>query len=78
VDDYGEGIAVWPENWPAVMVFRRMTTQWRVGMGGPTGLDYGVLFRLLDNERLSGDEWDQMFADVCVMEAAALEAMARK
>jgi hypothetical protein len=70
--------AVWPENWPAVTVFRKMTTQWRVAMGGPTGLDYNVLFRLLDNERLSGDDWDAMLADVCVMEAAALEAMAQK
>jgi hypothetical protein len=59
-------------------MFRRMTTQWRMSMGGPTGLDYNVLFRLLDNERLGGDEWDAMLADVCVMEAAALEAMAQK
>ncbi len=55
-----------------------MTTQWRMSMGGPTGLDYGVLFRLLDNARLGGDEWDVMFGDVRVMEAAAKEAMAKK
>lgn len=69
---------MWPENWPAIDIFRAMTTQWRMSMGGPTGLDYGVLFRLLDNARLSGDEWDLMFADVRVMEAAAIEAMAKK
>jgi hypothetical protein len=61
-----------------VTLFRRMTTQWRMSMGGPTGLDYNVLFRLLDNERLSGDDWDLMLTDVSVMEAAALEAMAQK
>jgi hypothetical protein len=77
-EDYGEWVEIWPENWDAVTLFRRMTTQWRMSMGGPTGLDYNVLFRLLDNERLSGDDWDLMLTDVSVMEAAALEAMAQK
>jgi hypothetical protein len=77
-EDYGDWVEIWPENWDSVTLFRRMTTQWRMSMGGPTGLDYNVLFRLLDNERLSGDDWDLMLADVSVMEAAALEAMAQK
>jgi hypothetical protein len=39
-DEPDQGI--WPENlWP-VRLFEAMMTQWRVGPGGPIGLDYGV------------------------------------
>ena len=45
-------------------------------MGGAVGLDYNVLFRLLDdaaeNDRV---KWYELFDDVAVMESAALEAM---
>ncbi len=44
-------------------------------MGGPIGLDYNVLFRLLDNMGCSEDEWSQNFDDIRVMESAALDAM---
>jgi len=37
---------VWPENENAVNMFLKASTQWRVGPGGITGLDYNVLFRL--------------------------------
>jgi hypothetical protein len=63
---------VWPENWPALLMFLRMETQWRIGFGGREGLDYSVLEWLLklypeDNPR-------QLFEDLRVMEAAILEA----
>lgn len=49
-----------------------MQTQWRVGMSGATGLDYGPLFTRMS--RLSV-EWEQTFDDIRVLEAAALEQM---
>lgn len=52
-----------------------MQTQWRVGQRGATGFDYGVLYPLLDRLGLSGDDWEQMFDDIRLMESAALEAM---
>lgn len=52
-----------------------MRTQWRIGMAGPIGLDYGVLFRLLDRMNLSPDGYDEIFSDVRAMESAALEAV---
>jgi hypothetical protein len=58
-----------------VNLFTQVATQWRVGMGGPIGLDYNVLFRLLDMADLSKEDWEQSFEEVRVMEAAALEAM---
>jgi hypothetical protein len=69
-------VEVWPENWPAWILFdREMRTQWRIGMGGPTGLDYGVLLRFMDRMGLDTDDFEQMLADVRVLEDAALAAI---
>lgn len=66
---------VWPDNWQAFSLFARMTTQWRVGMGGPTGLCYDVLLALMDRMHLSEEEHDQLFEDILVMERAALDVI---
>lgn len=55
-----------------------MQTQWRVGAVGPTGLDYNVLHQRMDRMNLSADEYDQLEADIQVMEYAALAAMNEK
>lgn len=68
-------VEVWPENWPVLDIFSQLSTQWRVGTGGPIGLDYNVMFRVLDMEGLSGQEWRDFFDDLRIMESAALEAM---
>jgi hypothetical protein len=68
-------VEVWPENWQTVDLFISVATQWRIGMGGPTGLDYNVLFRVLDSKGLSADDWELSFGDIRIMESAALEAM---
>lgn len=73
-------VTIWPENVQSVNLFLSVGTQWRVGgMGGATGLDYPAVFatmdRLLRNE--SQERKDALFADVQVMERAALEEMAK-
>jgi len=70
-----QAIDVFPENWPVVELFVELSTQWRVGMSGATGLDYNVLFRLLDDRQLSRDERYVFFNDTRIMEATALETM---
>lgn len=50
-----------------------MSTQWRGGFKGREGLDYAVLFRLLDNQYKSQVEWDAAFADIRIMEVEALK-----
>lgn len=63
-----------PEIAPAVNIFRMVMTQWRVNGSRAIGLDYNVVFKLLD--RLSsGDAWDQIFDDIRILENAALEAI---
>jgi len=71
-------VEVWPENQPAFHLFCDMQTQWRVGMNGYTGLDYGVLFRFLDRMKLSDQEYDWLLDDVRHMEREALAAIHEK
>lgn len=68
-------IEVWPENWRAVELLIRLGTQWRVGMGGMTGLDYGVMLTMMDRMRLSDTEHDELFEDMQYLEHEAMEAV---
>lgn len=56
-------------------MFDSVFTQWRVGMGGPTGLDYSAVYPLLGRAAKDPQEWDEMFSDIQVMEGAALKQM---
>jgi hypothetical protein len=75
-------VEVWPEHWRAYELFCDVQTQWRTGAGGPTGLDYNVLYRRLDRVQarygLSDDERDGLEDDVRAMEYEALAAMHEK
>lgn len=66
---------MWPDNLQSLNLFRGLRTQWRVGMGGPTGLDFMVAFRRMDRMGLSPAQYDQLDQDLQVMEAAALQIM---
>lgn len=68
-------VDVWAENWPAMIAFLALATQWRValGVGGMIwlGLDYpgvDVVMRRLGTP-------DSAFADIQSMEAAALPVL---
>lgn len=78
VSDYEiDDVEIWPENWPAFLLFTSLQTQWNVGgMGGRTGLRYEALYPLLDRQAEDRDKWQQLFDDVQVMEYAALAQMA--
>jgi hypothetical protein len=67
---------VWEENWETVEMFLRLQTQWRIGMGGYTGLDYVAaqwLFSLYQVEKPT-----ELLEDLQVMEQAVLEVLARR
>ena len=64
---------VWPENWPVLKLFDAMRTQWRVGMGGAYGMDYGVLPVVMDFIGTTDREY--AFEGIRVMEEAALAEM---
>lgn len=54
-----EVVEIWPENWEAFRLFQMLATQWRVSMGGPTGLDHNVLLARLDRMALEPEDRDQ-------------------
>ncbi len=65
-------IDIWPEHWEAVAAFGAMQTQWRIGMGGPTGLDYTALPVVMDMLEIADRR--QAFDGLIVMERTALES----
>lgn len=70
-----EEYEVWPDNWPAFLLFEAMSTQWRVGMGGAVGLDYNALKPVANMIGLKRAELTQAFPDLRMMEAEALLVM---
>lgn len=69
---------IWPDNLPSVNVFIAMSTQWRTGMAGATGLDYGALPAVLRLTAVPRAQWPEVFESIRVLEDAALEVMRRK
>lgn len=69
---------VWPENMPAINLFNTLSTQWIVGTGGVTGLNYIPLFYRMDRMKLSEQDHEWLFDDIRTIEAAAINAMHRK
>lgn len=73
---------IWPENLEAVRVFCQCMTQWRVVSGGLAppvwmGLDYTAVDRVIHHAGHRGVEASKLFADILIMEAAALEEIKR-
>lgn len=68
-------VALLPENRLPFEVFCAMDTQWRVGAGGASGLDYGALPTVLRLLGIKRAEWSEVWDAVRVMERAALEEM---
>ncbi|WP_175122330.1 DUF1799 domain-containing protein [Achromobacter animicus] len=66
-------VELWAEHVPAFSLFTRNYTQWRVGAGGPIGLDYGVLYLDLDRRETPRAEQQEIMAVLRIIERAALE-----
>lgn len=72
-DDFiGRPVVVWPENRQAVQVFLAMRTQWRIGMNGPTGLDYSVLPEIWRRTKVPPQDRDRVFEEIQLIEGGAL------
>ena len=70
---------MWEENWPAVELFLRCSTQWRsgeptaLGPCGVYGLDYAVVLSLGSLYLTAQADMAQVLEDVQVMERRALD-----
>jgi hypothetical protein len=76
LEDMQEEVELWATNVQSFTVFEAMGTQWRMGMGGATGLDYQALPVVLDMAGLrKRKDRAAIFADLRIMEREALRAM---
>jgi hypothetical protein len=73
-DDEPDEFEVWPENVEAVKWFQRLQTQWRIGMNGALGMEYGVIFELFRMYEVA--EPRALFEDLQIMEFAVLNKIA--
>lgn len=67
---------LWVEHWPAVNLFMRCLTQWRSGISGVLGLDYGVMLQLAPVLGVAVDA--QLLDQVQTMEAHAIVKLNRR
>ncbi|ADP06619.1 phage protein [Synechococcus phage S-CBS1] len=71
-DDY----EVTPDAWPAVSMFLKVQTQWRVGMGAVIGLDYGALRWCFELEEV--DNPRELLEDLQVIEGRVVEILSQR
>lgn len=71
-------VEIWPENAQSIAIFIQAGTQWRHGMGGITGLDYGAVESVLRIRRVPRGEWAEVLDGVRTMERAVLEMKSEK
>lgn len=69
-DDYDDKYV---DVWPAFRVFQAVSTQWRTGMGGATGIDYNVLPWVMRLHTV--DDEATALSDLQIMERTALKIM---
>jgi len=70
-----ESFGILPENLEVLNWFLRMQTQWRVGMNGPTGMDYGLFLHWSKDEGVRRTERVWMLDDLRLMEREFLNSL---
>lgn len=75
-DIAAEDVEVWADAWPAFCLFEALGTQWRLGPGGPSGLDYAAIPGTAKMIGLNRRELSESFNDLRVMENEAMAVMA--
>ena len=68
-----EDFEVIPSAWPAVCMFLKLQTQWRVSTGAIVGLDYGAVRWLF--ELYAVEEPRKMLDDLQIIEATVVETL---
>jgi len=64
-----------PENLQPVVWFLKLQTQWRTGMNGPIGLDYGVFIECAKDEGVKRGDRVWILEDLRLMESEFLQGM---
>ncbi len=77
-EDVATSVDIWPDNIRAASLFQSLRTQWRVGMGGPVGIDFLVAYSRMDRMSLSPEEYDHLDRDLQIMEDEALRVISEQ
>lgn len=67
---------VLPEAWPAVDMFLRVQTQWRVSSGSLIGLDYAAVRWMFELQQI--EDQAELLSDLQIIEATVMEAMNKR
>jgi hypothetical protein len=78
VDDTPKTFGVLATNAEALGWFMRLQTQWRVGMNGPYGLDYGVFIMMAKDEEVKRGDRVWILEDLRLLEREYLAAFRLK
>ena len=70
-----ETIEVLPDNWQPFLVFDGMSTQWRTGACGATGLDYNVIPLVAQSVGVKKKNIPDILYDIRLLESEALKVM---
>jgi hypothetical protein len=70
-----ETFGILAENCEALVWFMKLLTQWRVGMNGPIGLDYGVFIQCAKDEGVKRSDRVWILEDLRLLEREYLAAM---
>lgn len=62
-----------PSAWPAVCLFLKVQTQWRISTGAIVGLDYSAVRWIF--ELFEVDEPRQLLDDLQIIEATVIETL---
>ena len=65
---------LWPEHLAAFSHFVELRTQWRIGMEGPTGLDYTAVLAHLRQGGGRKKEFTRLYTEIRELECGALLA----
>uniref|UniRef100_UPI00406CCAFD DUF1799 domain-containing protein n=1 Tax=Pseudomonas sp. REB1044 TaxID=2675224 RepID=UPI00406CCAFD len=71
-----EEVEVWPDAWLSFCLFEALGTQWRLGPGGPSGLDYTAIPAAAEMLGIKRRKLADLFPDLRIMEHEALAVMA--
>ena len=74
-DEEPESFGILPENVDALNWFLLMQTQWRVGMNGLTGMDYGVFLQWAKEEGVKRLDRVWLLGDLRMMEREYLATL---
>jgi hypothetical protein len=74
-DEEPDSFGILPENVEALNWFLLMQTQWRVGMNGLTGMDYGVFLQWAKEEGVKRSNRVWLLGDLRMMEGQYLNSL---